>query len=134
MQFPKRIETERLILRPWREEDAAACYRCAKDPRIGLMCGWKPHESEAESRSVIRTILSAPMTYAVTIRGSDEAVGSIGFHPCTRPEAIGHLALGYWLGEMHWGNSYIPEAAAAMLQHKSASAEQHQKDAIPDED
>ena len=105
MQFPTRIETERLILRPWRESDAASCYRYAKDPRIGLMCGWKPHESEDESREIIRTILTAAMNYAVTLKGEDEAVGSIG-----------HLALGYWLGEPHWGNGYIPEAAEAMLQ------------------
>ena len=116
MQFPTSIETERLVLRPWRESDAAACYRYASDPRIGLMCGWKPHESEDESREIIRTVLSAAMQYAVTLRGEDEAIGSIGFHPCGRPEAIGHMELGYWLGEAHWGNGYIPEAAAAMLQ------------------
>ncbi len=115
MQFPEIIETERLILRPWRESDAAACYRYASDPRIGPMCGWKPHESEAESLDVIRTVLSAAMNYAVTLRGSDEAVGSIGLHPTTRPETMGHVALGYWLGEPHWGNGYIPEAGRAML-------------------
>ena len=59
MQFPTSIETERLILRPWRESDAASCFRYASDPRIGLMCGWKPHESEDESREIIRTILTA---------------------------------------------------------------------------
>ena len=116
MQFPTIIETERLTLRPWRESDAPSCFRLASNPRIGLMCGWKPHESEEESREVIRTILSAHMSYAVTLRGEDEAIGSIGFHPCTRPEAIGHMELGYWLGEPYWGNGYIPEAAAAMLQ------------------
>ena len=115
MQFPTSIETERLCLRPWREGDAAACYRYAKDPRVGKMCGWKPHESEDESREIIRTILTAAMNYAVTLKGEDEAIGSIGFHPCGRPEAIGHMELGYWLGEPHWGNGYIPEAAAAML-------------------
>ena len=29
------IETKRLILRPWRLEDAEALYEVAKDPRIG---------------------------------------------------------------------------------------------------
>ena len=115
MRFPTILETERLILRPWREEDAAACFRYASDPRIGLMCGWKPHESEDESREIIRTVLSAAMQYAVTLKGEEEPIGSIGYHPCGRPEAIGHMELGYWLGEPHWGNGYIPEAAAAMI-------------------
>ena len=98
MQFPTILETERLILRPWRESDAAACYRYASDPRIGPMCGWKVHESEDESREIIRTILSAEMTYAVTLKGEDEAIGSISFQPCTHPDTIGHMELGYWLG------------------------------------
>ena len=115
MQFPEILETERLILRPWRESDAAACYRCASSPNVGPRCGWKMHESEAESLEIIRTILSTPMTYAVTIKGSDDAVGSIDFHPATRPESIGHVVLGYWLGEPYWGNGYIPEAGRAML-------------------
>ena len=115
MRFPETIETERLLLRPWRESDAAACYRYASDPRVGTKCGWKPHESEAESLAIIRSTLSAAMNYAVTRKGEDEAIGSIGFHPCGRPEAIGHMELGYWLGEPHWGNGYIPEAARALL-------------------
>ena len=115
MQFPTSIETERLLLRPWREGDAAACFRYASDPRIGLMCGWKPHESEDESREIIRTVLSAAMQYAVTLKGEDEPIGSIGYHPCGRPEAIGHMELGYWLGVPHWGDGIIPEAGAAML-------------------
>ena len=115
MQFPQTIETDRLMLRPWRESDAAACHQYASDPRIGRMCGWTPHESETESLEVIRTILSTPMTYAITLRGSDEPIGAIDFHPATRPEAIGHVVLGYWLGEPYWGNGYIPEAGRAML-------------------
>ena len=115
MQFPETIETARLLLRPWREDDAEACFRYASDPRVGAMCGWKPHESIDESREVIRTILSAALCYAVTLKGSDEAIGSIDLHPTTRPETMGHVALGYWLGEPHWGNGYIPEAGEAML-------------------
>ncbi len=115
MQFPEILETDRLLLRPWRESDAAACCRWASDPRVGRMCGWKPHESEEESLEVIRSILSTPLTYAVTVKGSDEAIGSIDLHPTTRPETMGHLALGYWLGAPHWGNGYIPEAGRALL-------------------
>ena len=37
------LETKRLILRPWREEDAEALFAFAKDPDIGLPAGWPPH-------------------------------------------------------------------------------------------
>ena len=34
------IETDRLILRPWRESDAPALYEYAKDERVGPAAGW----------------------------------------------------------------------------------------------
>ena len=115
MKFPETIQTERLILRPWRESDAAALYHCARDPQVGLPCGWMPHTSEDYSREVIRTILSADGTYAVTLPETDLAIGSVSLQPTTNPECIGHLMLGYWLGADWWGNEYMPEAAGALL-------------------
>ena len=75
------IETPRLILRPWREEDAADLYRWASDPEVGPAAGWAPHESVEDSRNVLRTILMKPDTWAVTLRPSDEPVGSVGLFP-----------------------------------------------------
>ena len=36
----KPIETERLLLRPWRLEDAAGMYAHAKNPNVGPNAGW----------------------------------------------------------------------------------------------
>ena len=51
------LETERLILRPWREDDAEENYRYAKDPRVGPAAGWPPHTCIEDTRKVIREIL-----------------------------------------------------------------------------
>ena len=40
------METQRLILRPWTENDAESLYNYAKDPAIGPIAGWPPHTSE----------------------------------------------------------------------------------------
>lgn len=37
------LETKRLILRPWQEEDAASLYRYASDPQVGPIAGWPVH-------------------------------------------------------------------------------------------
>ena len=39
------LETERLILRPWQEEDAGALYKYASDPQVGPIAGWPPHKN-----------------------------------------------------------------------------------------
>ena len=54
------LQTKRLILRPWCEDDAQALYQYASDPEIGPAAGWPPHTSVEDSREIIRTVLSAP--------------------------------------------------------------------------
>ena len=40
------LKTERLILRPWRQEDLDDFYEYAKVDGVGQMAGWLPHESK----------------------------------------------------------------------------------------
>ena len=59
VQMSETIETARLLLRPWRTNDraeAAALFRYASDPEIGLLCGWPPHtsvEGSLDRKSVV---------------------------------------------------------------------------------
>ena len=52
------LETERLILRPFRESDAEDLYQYARDPLVGPIAGWPPHESVEESKEIIRTVFT----------------------------------------------------------------------------
>ena len=66
------IETERLLLRPWKIDDAAeaaSLFRYASDPEIGLRCGWPPHTSVEGSMHDIRNILAVENNWAITIKG-----------------------------------------------------------------
>lgn len=114
------LETERLILRPWHEDDAADLYTYAKDPRVGPKAGWPVHTSIEHSREIIKNILSAPETYAVVLKTTGQPVGSIGLIP--GPQSNLQLPpheceLGYWIGVPYWGQGLIPEAAARLLRH-----------------
>ena len=68
------LKTERLLLRPWNESDAESLYEYAKDPRVGPVAGWPVHTGVENSREIIRTVLSAPETYAVCLKGDDRPV------------------------------------------------------------
>ena len=72
------METERLILRPWRESDAEALYRYASDPEVGPRAGWSPHKSVEESREIIRTVFNNDHTWAIELKATNEAIGCIG--------------------------------------------------------
>ena len=113
------METERILLRPWREEDAAALFKYASDPAIGPIAGWPPHTSVENSREIIRDILSAPDTYAVVLKETNEPVGSVGImlgdgiHSAEMEE--GDAEIGYWIGVPYWGKGLIPEAVNRLL-------------------
>ena len=47
------LETPRLLLRPFREDDVQAVYDYSAEPEVGLNAGWKPHESLTESRDIL---------------------------------------------------------------------------------
>ena len=47
------LETARLRLRPFRDSDAADVYSYARDPRVGPIAGWPPHQSVDESLEII---------------------------------------------------------------------------------
>ena len=116
----KIFETDRLILRPWREEDAEALYTYAADPDVGPPAGWPPHTSVENSRVIIRTVLSAPETYAVCLKKTEKPIGSIGLHRNDLAESEDEYELGYWIGKPFWGQGMIPEASRALLRHAFA--------------
>ena len=114
------FETERLILRPWQDSDAESLYEYAKDPLVGPIAGWATHTSVENSREIIRDILSAPETYAVILKETGKAVGSVGIMfkghgsaPMSETEA----EIGYWIGVPYWGQGLIPEAVRKLLCH-----------------
>ena len=114
------LETERLILRPWEESDAEELYRYASHPDVGPITGWAVHQSAEESRQVIRTVLSAPETYAAVLKETGRPVGSISLMTGARsniglPDEEGEI--GYWIGVPYWGRGLIPEAVREIMRH-----------------
>ena len=120
------LETERLILRRWTADDAEDLYRFAKDPAVGPVAGWKPHQSAAESLWVIENVFSRPEAYAICLKEDDDEVGvragsAIGAaelrlkEHTDMTERDDECELGYWLGKPFWGRGIMPEAAGELL-------------------
>ncbi len=113
------IETDRLILRPWRETDAEALYKYASDPDVGPIAGWPPHTSIENSVEIIRTVFAAPETYAVVLKETGEPVGCCGIMSADSLHTVDMKPdegeIGYWIGKPYWGKGLIPEATEALL-------------------
>ncbi len=108
------LSTERLLLRPLKEEDAEDLYEYAKDPAVGPITGWPPHRSPEESREIIRRVLSGAECYALCLKTDGRAIGVIELMPAPGGRES-ERELGYWLGRPFWGRGLMPEAARELL-------------------
>ena len=113
------METQRLVLRPWKETDAEALYELARDPQIGPSAGWRPHVSKANSLKVLREVLIKPGEYAIIEKTTGAIIGSIGVIPSQRSIIGGlqeeDLTIGFWIGRDRWDQGFATEAAGAVL-------------------
>ena len=70
------LNTERLILRQWRESDSHDLYEYAKGDLVGPNAGWKPHKNEAESKRIIKMFIKNN-TYAIVLKSENKVIGAI---------------------------------------------------------
>lgn len=116
------LETERLILRPWRLSDAEALYKIAKDPEVGPPCGWSAHKSIEESKDILKRILidnPDEETFAITLKDGGIVIGNISLHKDTIHKAFTELRneLGYYLGKEYFRKGYMSEACKAIMRY-----------------
>ena len=112
------LQTERLLLRPFTQEDGEALYAYASHPEVGPWAGWKPHADVEESRRVIREIFLPSRTLAVVRRADGRLIGSAGFVGKHRRElGIPSEEIGYSLARDCWGQGLIPEAVEAIMEN-----------------
>ena len=114
------METERLILRQWRESDAEALFKYASDPDVGPRAGWPPHKSVEESLEVIRTFFNNDHTWALELKETGEPIGCIGYYTYGESNIkIGEndAELGYWIAKPYWNKGLCTEALRVMIDY-----------------
>ena len=73
------IQSERLKLRPWHDDDADTLYKYASDPDVGPRAGWPPHKSIEESLEIIRTVFHNDTNWAIELKNTGEVIGVAHF-------------------------------------------------------
>lgn len=113
------IETDRLILRPWRVEDAEALFKYASDKRVSELALWPRHTSVEISRYVIEKIfMPNPQSFAMELRATREPIGCIGLVPDEAEHYVtesGEREVGYWIGYPYWGKGLTTEALNGLI-------------------
>ncbi len=113
----KELETERLLLRPWRLEDAQDLFAYASDPRVGPNVGFKPLKDLGESLYAIQMLKRENETWALEHRTDQRVIGSIGLHEDPVRRGVHARMLVYVVAPSYWGQGLAVEAGRRALEY-----------------
>ena len=117
------IETQRLILRPFKQSDLDDFYEYASVDGVGEMAGWKHHESKDESQSILDLFINEDKTFAIVLKENNKVIGSLGVEEYGMEEALSEFyeyqgrEIGYVLSKDYWGKGLMPEAVKAAIDY-----------------
>jgi RimJ/RimL family protein N-acetyltransferase len=108
---PVKIETERLLLRPFRYADAPEFARLAGEWAVASMTSDIPYPfSAAQAMGWLRPV-RGEVRFA--IERERRLIGGAGYYR----RRSGVAELGFWLGRPWWGQGYATEAARAVVRY-----------------
>ena len=117
------IETERLILRPFREEDAADVYAYLKAPMVRCFACMKVRDLDEAAVAVKERMADQEYCFAIVLKDTGKVIGEIAAHPeSSQPDKAENYALDtfspcWMLHPDHQGKGYAFEAAKAFLDY-----------------
>ncbi|MBI5448033.1 MAG: GNAT family N-acetyltransferase [Gammaproteobacteria bacterium] len=115
------IETERLILRTWREEDIEPMAAIDQDPKVCefLLGIGNRATTEAGVKRIIQHYKQHGFClYAVELKSTHEFIGWTGLSvPSFEAHFTPAVEIGWRLDSRHWNQGYATEGAKAVLQY-----------------
>jgi [ribosomal protein S5]-alanine N-acetyltransferase len=119
-----RIETERLLLRPFELADAPDVQRLAGDRAVaaGTLTIPHPYPDGAAEAWIASHEGRDAAPFAIERRDDEALLGAVGLD--VEPDHS-RAELGYWIGKPYWGNGYATEAARAVVRYAFESLHLH---------
>ena len=117
------IETERLILRPFKQSDLHDFNEYASVPGVGEMAGWKHHETIEKTQEILDMFIKEDKTFAIVFKKNNKVIGSLGVEKYGLEEKLTEFKsyygrkIGYVLSKDYWGKGIMPEAVRAVIDY-----------------
>lgn len=113
-----RLETERLVMREWRDSDLDAMAAILADPEVMRYLSGEPLARSDAWRNMASAAghwaLRGYGTWAVERKSDGALIGRVGL---INPERWPGLEVGWTLGRPYWGQGFATEAAKASMNY-----------------
>lgn len=117
------IETERLILRSFKQSDLHDFNEYASVSGVGEMAGWKHHETIEKTQEILDMFIEEDKTFAIVFKKNNKVIGSLGVEKYGLEEKLTEFnsyygrEIGYVLSKDYWGKGIMPEAVGAVISY-----------------
>lgn len=112
-----RLETNRLFLRAFKEEDIIDFYNYAKVPGVGEAAGWTHHKSIDESKKILDMFLKGNHTLALVYKATNKVIGSLGLEKPSVETPDKSVEFGFVLSKDYWNQGIMTEAVKSMINY-----------------
>ena len=115
------IETDRLVLRRFRSEDAEDMYEnWASDPEVTRFLTWPTHSDVDVSKAVLADWIpkykdGGFFNWAMEYKDTGKVIGNISVVRLI--ESINAAEMGYCMSRAYWGQGLMPEALKAVMDY-----------------
>ena len=114
------LETDRLIIRNWKEEDRELFHFINSDDRV---MEYFPFRRDREASDKMMDDLKVDISKlgygytALEIKNTGECIGFCGLHHCKAEPILAYenIEIGWRLAPQFWGKGYVTEAAFKLL-------------------
>lgn len=116
------LETDRLLIRPWKADDLQDFHQYASVPGVGEMAGWHHHRSLEETQYVLQGFMAKAQVFALQHKADKKVIGSLGVHelPHSLPPLYENRyakEIGYALDKNYWGIGLMVEAVISLIDY-----------------
>ncbi|MDF2686554.1 MAG: hypothetical protein K0S55_1736 [Clostridia bacterium] len=113
----KTLETERLILRSFNENDIDDFHEYCRNPNVGPNAGWEPHKDKEASLNILKNFIEKDNVWAIEYKINNKLIGSIGLHTDELRNIPNVRMVGYVLSEDYWGMGLMTEAVKRVIKY-----------------
>ncbi|MCL2704196.1 MAG: GNAT family N-acetyltransferase [Defluviitaleaceae bacterium] len=107
------LESERLLLRKFREEDATDLLEWASDPETVRWLVWEGLSTREEAHaSIFNHYLLKPGMFAIEIKETGKCIGAIDLRLIPEHDKA---SFGYVLNRRYWGKGYMTEVLRTLI-------------------